>query len=111
VIFRGERAAKLVFASVLIAQFASAMPLLTAFVHADQPDFMSLGLELFVLAFVNALVFLPSTLLLILWLAALLRHARSEGLTYAREAWAAVAIGLCSCVWPFYLVEMLNDVE
>ena len=110
-IFRGERTAKLVFTSVLIAQFASALPFLTAIVHAQMPDFVPFGNEVVVLALVNAIVFLPSVLLLILWLLALLRHARSGERAYAREAWTAAVIGLCSFAWPFYVIEMLNGIE
>jgi Na+/proline symporter len=100
-----EDPAKRMFASVLTAQLACAVPIVAAAVHALAPTDAPWWAEAAVQAFFVGFTFLPAVLLVSLWLVAIVRQSRSAEQSYKAEARTALGIGIGAMVWAFLVVS------
>jgi hypothetical protein len=99
--FRSEGPAKAIFAAVLLAQLACALPSDVAVLFGFGPDS---GLNGLVLAAIWALIvsFFPAALLLVVWLLAVVRHSLRGERSYRWEACAAALLGVATVWWAAY---------
>lgn len=99
--FRQEDRAKLVFASVLVAQFACAIPFIDMVFY--QMELEKWSLPLFLRVFMWRLwmhrTFAPSLLLLVLWSVAFVRHSSPRARSYTPEAMTALVLGVGLTTW------------
>jgi len=110
-LFRSEAWAKVLFASVLTAQFCCALPMVAAIRCALRPNSVTSAEFLSVNTVLQDLIFVPGGLLVVLWLLSSVRHSRSGGRSYDVEAAFALIVGLINLVGVYEVTMMWNTVD
>ena len=102
--FRRENWAKLIFAAVLIALFACAIPFMDVLFYVMELKKWSVGviIRVFFWRMWIGRTFAPWLLLLVLWLVVFVRHSLPGEKSYTVEAATSLVLGVCLTFWIAY---------